>query len=344
MIPEDKIRLRLGSFLQDSPRPLLHCGYYQQGDTVYFDQGIEPAPESPAFEIGSISKCFTTALLMVLAHEGALRIGDRVSRYFPQYAFSTSITLKDLASHTAGLPNNPIAGRSFQLSETRYLETFTPRHFDRFLERLQKLKSRGRYRYSNVGMGLLGNILAKINGTTYEAAVQQWLCKPLSMHNTHIATTAYPENQLATGHDAKGCPVPPFVWTGMEGAGCWRSTVPDMLLFLKACLGQAGTEWQAIMHQTAKPVAVVNKAMTVGLGWHILEHPQLGRVVFHNGMTTGQHAIAGWSASTDTALVILTNQRPRLWHQFSSKRNLDQLGLDILEMGRSPGSAGGSPA
>lgn len=344
MIPDDKIRQRLGTFLQKSPRPLLHCGYYQQGNTLYFDQGIEPASEPPVFEIGSISKCFTTTLLMVLAHEGALRIGDRVSRYFPQYAFSTSITLKDLASHTAGLPNNPITGRAIQLSEAHYLETFTPRHLDRFLDGLQKLKSRGRYRYSNVGMGLLGNILAKVNGTSYEVAVQQRVCQPLGMRNTHIATTAYAEHQLVAGHNARGHPVPPFVWAGMDGAGCWRSTVPDMLLFLKAGLGHAGTEWQAIIQQTAKPLAEVNRKMSVGLGWHILEHPEMGRVVFHNGMTNGQHAIAGWSASTDTAMVILTNQRPHLWHQFSPKRNLDQLALDLLEMGGSPGSAGGSPA
>jgi CubicO group peptidase (beta-lactamase class C family) len=160
------------------------------------------------FEIGSVTKTFTALLLVDMVQRGEMKLDDPVAKYLPKSVKVPSrngrqITLLDLATHTAGLPRDP--------------SNLTPRHSlpenafaDYSVEKLYAFLSSfaldgdpgSKFEYSNVGMALLGHILALKAGTNYEALVVERICRPLKMNSTRI--TLPPQTGGAFG--AGPCP------------------------------------------------------------------------------------------------------------------------------------------
>src|SRR5664279_3682349 len=141
------------------------------------------------FEVGSITKAFTGTLLadMVLRHEVAL--DDPVAKYVPGWTLPSyqgrAITLLDLATHTSGLPSLPDNFRPAD-SEDPYVD-YTEIQLTDFLRTHVLRRAPGsQYEYSNLGMALLGLVLAKRAGVPYEALLRQRILEPLKMHNTHL--------------------------------------------------------------------------------------------------------------------------------------------------------------
>ena len=317
-------------FLSKSPRPALCGAILRDGETIRFARGdVDPALE-PVFEIGSIGKTFTASLLALLVRDGLVSLDDPVSKYRPQYPFAASVTLRHLASHTAGLPANP-AGALTMLTRARgFMESFRPDDLDTFL-RTQRTRPKaiGHFAYSNIGMALLGHLLAEHLGTGYERAVTERVLKPLGMDDTRIDPRSYPEGRLVAGHTPGGRQLPPFVWPGMEPAGTWFSTVSDMLRFLRAQVGMAGPDWAALGRTMTTPVARAKSDLQIGLGWMLSPLPRRGEVAWHTGGTLGQHAVVAWTLAGRHAAVLLTNRRPPLWHHFFGSRRLEDL-ADLL--------------
>lgn len=306
----------LDDFLRKSPRPLLDAALYWNGDTLKLTRGTRPSDSPLVFEIGSVGKTFTSTLLALLVRDGLVGLDDRVGHYCPDYPFGHSVTLRDLASHTAGLPRNP-TGRWAMLTRGRqFAEAFTAADLDRFLRGLPGRRQTARYRYSNVGMALLGRILGARLGMTYEEAVIERLCRPLGMGDTRTDWRGYSTQRLVPGHDPRGRPVPPFVWAGMEAAGVWRSTVGDMMKFLGAQLGLAGPAWAALARSAVQPVARVSSDTRVGLGWMRSDVEGIGPMAWHAGGTFGQESVVGWALGGQMAMVILTNRIPSLWQYY----------------------------
>jgi serine-type D-Ala-D-Ala carboxypeptidase/endopeptidase len=160
--------------------------------------------------------------------------------------------------------------------------------------------------YSNLGSGLLGHLLALQAGTTYEALLKERILGPLRMGDTAICLTSEMHERLARPHHADGSPAATWDIPILAGAGAVRSSVRDMLKFLKAQLhGPAGTLGQGI--ETAwkvhwKPRSTHDVAL--GLGWHIARD---GHTRWHNGRTGGYGAMALVSRKKQIAVVVLAN-------------------------------------
>jgi CubicO group peptidase (beta-lactamase class C family) len=133
-----------GQFDRDDKRPV-------DGDTI--------------FEIGSVSKVFTTLLLGEMVARGEVKLDDRVDRYLPEGVTTPkragkSMTLVDLATHTSGLPRLPGNLKPADMSDP-YAD-YTPDKLYAFLSSYQLPRDIGAtYEYSNLGMGLLGDALAR---------------------------------------------------------------------------------------------------------------------------------------------------------------------------------------
>lgn len=320
MKPEQAIGTILDDFLRRSPRPLLDAAIFWDGATWTFTRGEAPTGGPPVFEIGSIGKTFTTTLLAQLVRDGRLGLYDRVADHCPAYPWAGAVMLRDLASHTAGLPANPVDWWTLRRRGRQVAEAFVPEDLDRFLRTLAKVRPPGRFRYSNVGVALLGRILAQRMACTYEEAVIRSICAPLGLHDIRVDWRAFPEERLARGHDAKGRPLPPFTWPGLEAAGVWRSTAADLLRFLCAQTGLAGSEWAELARSTTTPVARVSSDTRIGLGWMLSDLPGIGPVAWHGGGTFGQESVAGWALEQPLAVVILTNRMPSLWGHLRGPR------------------------
>jgi hypothetical protein len=161
------------------------------------------------------------------------------------------------------------------------------------------------YEYSNLAQGLLGHILAKNSGTTYEGLLIDAIASPLGMTETKITFDENMKKHLATGY-SNSAAVENWDLPTLAGAGAIRSSTHDMLKFLSANLGLTTSPLMNAMNMTHQVRHDKAGAMRVGLGWHIAKG-KLGDVIWHNGGTGGYRTFAGFVKETSTGVVVLTN-------------------------------------
>jgi D-alanyl-D-alanine-carboxypeptidase/D-alanyl-D-alanine-endopeptidase len=287
--------------------------------------GPSPPAADTIFEIGSITKVFTATLLALMVEEGLVALDDPVRRYLPPGVAlpvrGRPITLGDLATHTAGLPRLP---HGFLLPSLRHRRNpYAWLTAERLFAELPATRLRrepgGPPRYSNLGYGLLGGVLARRAGQGYEQLVEERICRPLGLADTAVSV-ASPE-RFAQGHDRRGRPVPHWDLAALAGAGALRSTVADLLAFLRLQLGEGDPALARAAALTHAPRAR-RGGLAVGLGWTSL--PLLGidhELLFHNGGTGGFRSFAGFVPATRVGVVVLSN----------SARSVDAVGFRILE-------------
>ena len=263
------------------------------------------------FEIGSITKVFTTSLLQDMVDRGEVHLGDAVSQYLPKSVKVPArgeheITLLDLATQSSGLPRMP-TNFTPRDSLNPYAD-YSVQQMYTFLSGYQLTRDPGaEYEYSNLGMGLLGHALSLKGRTSYEELLRRRILTPLGMRQTAITLTPAMRAKLAPGHDAEGRVVPNWDLPTLAGAGALRSTVNDMLTFVAANLDSAATPLSPTLRRThGERHATNNPSLKVGLGWHILARP-VGNIVWHNGGTGGYRTFTGFDPVRRLGVVVLSN-------------------------------------
>ena len=189
------------------------------------------------FEIGSVTKVFTATLLTDMARGGLVGIDDPVSRHLPPGLQMPSrgreITLADLSSHRSGLPALP-RGMLLPALTTRRGDPYAHLDAATLEAAIPRTRPRrppeARFRYSNYGVGLLGHLLARRAGTSYDELLQKRICRPLGLGDTG---TDVDGGRLATGHKRRGRPTGHWHLAALAGAGGLRSTATDLLGFLR---------------------------------------------------------------------------------------------------------------
>ena len=218
--PQGRRVVAYGSLNQGDPRPL-------NGDTI--------------FEIGSVTKVFTSLLLADMVQRGEVALADPVAKYLPAEVKvpergGRAITLVDLSTHTSGLPRLP-SNLQPKDPANPYAD-YTVEQLYQFLSTYQLTRDIGsQFEYSNLGGGLLGHALARRAGMDYEALVRSRITGPLGMSGTGITLSPQMKARLALGHNDKLVTVPNWDLPALAGAGALRSSVNDMLTFLAANLG-----------------------------------------------------------------------------------------------------------
>jgi len=283
------------------------------------------------FEIGSVTKVFTSLLLADMVVREEVDLNDPISKYLPESVKvptrnGKSITLVDLATHTSGLPRLP-DNLSPKDPNNPYAD-YTIDQLYAFLSGYKLPRDIGsKYEYSNLGGGLLGHVLALKAETEYEAAVIDRICRPLEMSDTRITLTPSMKSRLAPGHDESGKPAENWDIPTLAGAGGLRSTAHDLVKFVSANMGLTKTALQPAMALAQTPRHEADSsAMQIGLGWHILKKTT-GDVVWHNGGTGGYHSFVGFDKKNSRGVVVLIN----------SADDIDEIGLKLLEP--NPGAA-----
>lgn len=283
--------------------------YYSYGEKEA--DGGEAPDENTVFEIGSISKAFTGILLADAVVRGDVSYSDTIDQYLPaEVSVPTrggkSITLEHLSVQNSGLPRMPK-----NLRPKSALNPYADYTYEQLYEALGKIELERdigeAYEYSNLGVGLLGHLLERATGLTYEALVIDRIAKPLGMPDTCITLNDDLNERLAPGHMRRR-QVPNWDIPTLAGAGALRSTAKDMTTFLAANLGVVETPMRAAMDDSHRPRAEAGgPPMKIGLGWHILAADGPGPIVWHNGGTGGYRTFAGFVKETGTGVVVLTN-------------------------------------
>jgi D-alanyl-D-alanine-carboxypeptidase/D-alanyl-D-alanine-endopeptidase len=282
------------------------------------------------FEIGSVTKTFTSLLLADGVVRGDWALDDPVRDLLPAGSVvptrdGVEITLGHLATHTSGLPSSPVPLVRGSVEMLRGRDPYADLTPDGLLAalaeaRLGRTPGTGGVHYSNLGVGVLGRALAHASGTSYGALVEQRVCRPLGLVDTatHDRLTDEQLARLAPGHRGRGRPAPAWPLDGLPGAGALRSTAEDLLRYLDAWLEPDSTPLGDAVRLCLQPR--VEGRQAIGLGWLLTERPH--RLWWHNGGTGGYRAFVGFVPETRTAVAVLGNHT----------RSVDLLGLQVLRV------------
>ena len=313
VVPEDvraEIRFRVDSgYNMSIVVGLVNAGgatYYSYG-TTSAGSGVVPT-EDTVFEIASITKAFTALMLVELASRGELSLGDTIADHLPATALSgggsESISLTELATHTAGFPRLP---DNLELSDPdRPYAGYTVSDLYRYLSRFVPPPSAPRYSYSNLGYGLLGHVLERQSGKSYGELVASLVTGELGMSDTGIEPTADMRARTAQGYSGV-VEMPRWENTTLAGAGRLLSTARDMVTFLAANLGFRETALRDAMRRTHEPrLPTGERDVQIALGWHV---KTVGgrQIVWHDGGTGGYSSYAGFLRDGGVGVVVLSN-------------------------------------
>ncbi len=279
------------------------------------------------FEIGSITKVFTSLVLMDMAQKGEIALDDPVSKFLPSTAKvpeynGKKITLADLSTQSSGLPRMP---SNFAPKDplNPYADYTVERMYD-FLGHYELTREIGsKYEYSNLGVGLLGHALSLKAGTGYEAMVKARVLAPLKMTDTAVTLNTGMQARIATGHNDQLNPTPLWDLPTFAGAGALRSTANDMLTFLAANLGYTESSLaKAIAAEISIRKPTGNPALEIAYAWHILKKGDRS-LIWHNGGTGGFRTFIGFDPQTKVGMVLLSN--------VSTPEGVDDIGRHIWD-------------
>ena len=260
------------------------------------------------FAIASVSKVFTSLILADMVERGEVALADPAEKYlgFPLPEFKgRKITLLDLATHTSGLPTaGPVNFAGGLSQETR-----------EFLSSYKLAREIGtRFEYSNLGVALLGEALAKRAQLSYGQLLQTRVVTPLGLRNTSAGSGDSRTVNWATAHDAALEPLPPESLAEYGGAGSIQSSVNDLLDLLAAQLGYSPSPLAPAMSRmlaversrVPSLVRFLARDMNIHLAW--LESREAGaRVMWHNGALPGYRSFLGFDPDAHVGVVILWN-------------------------------------
>jgi len=295
-----------GSLAKDDKRPL-------NGDTI--------------FEIGSMTKVFTSLVLMDMVQKGEVAVTDPVSKYLPATVKvpernGKKITLQDLSTQSSGLPRMPSNFKP--KDDTNPYADYSVQQLYQFLSGYKLTRDIGaQYEYSNLGVGLLGHVLTLRAHLSYEAMVKSRILDPLGMNSTRVTLTPAMKARLAVGHGPGMSVVPNWDIAALAGAGALRSSANDILTFLAANLGYTKTPLAAAM---AAELSIRRPAgapdMQIAYAWHI-QTRNGNSIVWHNGGTGGYRTYMGFDPKSRAGVVVLTN--------IASAAGPDDIGRHLLD-------------
>ena len=287
--------------------------------------GAEAPGGNTVFEIGSVTKVFTSLLLADMVERGEVRLDTPVAELLPKSVTVPSrdgrqITLLDLSMQYSGLPRLP--GNLHPADFANPYVDYTPGRLYTFLSGYTLPRDPGeKYEYSNLGAGLLGHALALKAGMSYGELVRRRILEPLGMTSTSIALSEDQKKRLAPGYNAALRPVKNWDFDALAGCGALRSTADDLLRFLAANLEltdsplrPAMRRMRSIRRSTGRP------DLDIAMAWHI--STKFGHeAVWHNGGTAGYHAFLGFDPASKKGVVILCN----------SAYDIDDIGMHALD-------------
>jgi CubicO group peptidase (beta-lactamase class C family) len=214
-------------------KPLINEGY----GFAQVEWNIPNVPEGK-FRLGSLTKQFTAASILLLEEQGKLKVEDPVSKYVPDAPPAwEKITIFNLLTHTSGIPNFT----SFpDYRDTEWKDTTPQELVARFRDKPLDFPPGTKFSYSNSGYILLGYILEKVSGQTYADFLQKNIFTPLGMYDTGVDsnTAILPKRVQGYVPSAQGMQHAGYVsMTIPFSAGALYSTTGDLLKWEQGLFG-----------------------------------------------------------------------------------------------------------
>ncbi len=253
--------------------------------------------QSTLFPIASLTKQFTSTAILILQEDERLSINDKISKYVEVPQSMGNVLIENLMNHTSGIPDywqNNIANNKDSIFNFLNIK-------DTLL-----FSSNTNHSYCNSGYFLLGQIIERVSGMSYDDFLEENIFKPLGMNHTFVYDGKY--HNRAIGYDENWNKNDYLITTGDGGI---ISTVNDLYLWDKALLENRilNAESQQTMFE---PLKLENgEIINYGLGWDINESND--NIVSHTGWLASFGTYNQFDKETGYFIILLSNQiRPEL--------------------------------
>jgi CubicO group peptidase (beta-lactamase class C family) len=264
------------------------------------------ATPDTVYEIGSISKQFAAQAIMTLVEAGSVGLDRTVGAYLPALPEAwSSVTIRHLLTHTSGIPDWEALGL------LSYRQEYTIEEFVDLLAKLPLDFQPGtRFAYSNSTFPLLGAVIARVTGVSFEDYVRDHVFKPAGLVQTRFKTPAELVKRRASGYVDRGGilvngeALRPRVIAANGGI---LSTAPDMVAWLAALAAGRIVKPQTLDLMRA-PLQLANgQPYNAGIAW-FLDTFRGHRVLLHNGSTVGGFSsVVYWYPDDELAVAVLMN-------------------------------------
>jgi CubicO group peptidase (beta-lactamase class C family) len=261
------------------------------------------------FEIGSITKVFTSTILVDLIKRGKINPDESISQTLPfklkeSEKEGKAITYKMLSNHTSGIPNLPDSIEEYiKKNPENPFVGYNNKKFEQYLKSTMTLNfvPGTQYEYSNQGAALLGYLIEMRTGQPFDKLVQSMVFSKYDMTSSTIDKTKVAA-KLVKGRDETGKPVLNWDCNVLTSAGACLSTTNDLSKFVLANFSD-----DAVLRFQQQPTfRVENNAIDLGYGWHIFRND--GVVWhFHDGGTGGYHSNVTMDVEKKCAVIVLVN-------------------------------------
>jgi len=267
--------------------------------------------EQSIYQLGSITKQFTAAVILKLEQEKKLSVSDKISKYFPNYPKGDSITIQQLLTHTSGIYNYTNDGNFMANEITK------PHNRDQMMALFENkpldFSPGTAWNYSNSGYSLLGYIIEAVTKKSYEEAVRRYIFTPLGMTHSGFDFTRLNSLDKTTGYfilDNNRANIAPVVDSTISfSAGAIYSTTGDLYLWHEAL------QQNTILSQEQQEKAFTPVKNNYGYGWGI-DSIEGRRRVGHGGGIPGYVTNESRVPEDDIDIVLLSN---------ASDRSLDKI-------------------
>jgi D-alanyl-D-alanine carboxypeptidase len=273
--------------------------------------------------IGSVTKTFTAAIIMQLSEEGALSLDDAIEKWVP--GWYEGPTLRQLLGHTSGIVSyNYVA--SFDMARAWTPEELVKWAYDN--EPSLRFAPGTQWEYSNTNYVLLGMVIEKVTGQSYEDSLRTRLFEPLGL-DMRLAQSGDDDPRLVRAYsgtpplDHSDAADPSFGWA----AGAIVSTPTDLVRFVEALYGGELLSSESLELMTTPSGVTAADQEDFGLGTFIEsdgEHTLFG----HTGGIGGYQSYAYYLEPEDVALVVMSNRLPTDLRAASSHALAAVLGID----------------
>jgi CubicO group peptidase (beta-lactamase class C family) len=268
------------------------------------------------FSIYSVTKTFTSTLIFKMIEEGRLSLSDKLSRFYPSFPSGDSITIEHLLSHTSGI---------YEYTRGNDLADFSEKPFVEFLAKKPFDFSPGKgWSYCNSGYWLLGFIIERLTGATYEQAVSKYIFSPLNMKNSGFGFKQLKSENKAVGYEVfeetvvKTAEV--YGGRGPYAAGAIYSTVGDLYRYYN------GLQQYKLLKKATLQKAFTPVRNNYAYGWMINQKEEK-KIVSHSGGAAGFRSNFVMIPEEDICITVLNNHE---------QAGLEKITSDIINilMGR----------
>lgn len=263
-----------------------------------YELEVPNAPHTK-FRLGSVSKQFTAAAIMLLQQEGKLRVQDAISTVVPNYPHGDSIAIHQLLNHTSGIANfTDFAEYQTTMREPATLEQLIARFKDMPLE----FAPGSEFNYSNSNYVLLSFIIEKVSGESYASYVRSHIFEPLEMDNSGYDSTETLLKNRASGYAAGSRGFVNADYMDMSipsGAGALYSTVEDMYKWDRALYTEK------LLSKASKEAMFTPGLGDYGYGWGIRTMPR--KEIVHSGGINGFTSYIARYPDDDLCIIVLSN-------------------------------------